>query len=70
MGGDGSFYLGIAYFYTDLVEEAKREFQMCEQLATVHKLPIVDVYNWLSITCKRLGETSESEHYARIGRRN
>jgi tetratricopeptide (TPR) repeat protein len=68
--GEAHFYLGIAYFYTDMVLEAKREFLLCEQLATVHQLPIVDVYAWLSVTCKRLGEASESERYARIGKRN
>jgi tetratricopeptide (TPR) repeat protein len=68
--GKAHFYLSIAYFYTDMVREAKREFQRCEQLATVHQLPILDVYAWLSVTCKRLGESSESERYARIGKRN
>jgi tetratricopeptide (TPR) repeat protein len=68
--GKAHLYLGIAYFYTDMVPEAKREFLLCEQLATAHQLPILDVYAWLSVTCKRLAETSESERYARIGKRN
>lgn len=68
--GKAHFYLGMAYFYTDMVREAKREFLLCEQLATIHQLPIVDVYGWLSSICKRLGETSESERYARMGNRN
>lgn len=68
--GNAHFYLGMAYFYTDMVREAKREFLLCEQLAKLHNLPIVDIYAWLSVICKRLGETSESQRYARIGKRN
>jgi len=68
--GTAHFYLGIAYFYTDMVREAKREFLLCEQLATIYQLPIVDIFGWLSSICKRLGETSEAECYARMGRRN
>ena len=65
--GKTHFYLGMAYYYTDMVQEAKREFLQCEQLATVHQLPIVDIYGWLSTICKRIGETSESERYSRMG---
>ena len=68
--GTTHFYLGMAYFYTDMVQEAKQEFQMCEQLATEYELPIVDIYGWLSVISKRLGEAAESERYARMGRRN
>ncbi len=64
-GGRAHFHLGIAYFYTDAVLEAKREFLLCEQLAAVSQLPILDIYSWLSITCRRLGEASESERYSR-----
>ncbi len=69
-GGKAHFYLGIAYFYTDMVGEAKREFLLCEQLAAIHQLPIVDIYGWLSSICKRLGEASESERFARMSQRN
>jgi tetratricopeptide (TPR) repeat protein len=68
--GKAHFYLGIAYFWTDMVREAKQEFLLCEQLATTQQHPIVDIYGWLSSICKRLGETSESERYARMGKRN
>jgi tetratricopeptide (TPR) repeat protein len=68
--GKSHFYLGIAYFHTDMVREAKREFLLCEQLATIHQLPIVDIHGWLSRLCKHLGETSESERYRRMGKRN
>jgi tetratricopeptide (TPR) repeat protein len=67
--GRAHFYLGIAYFYTDMVGEAKEEFKMCEHLAVTHQLPILDVYAWLSITCKRLGETSEAARYDTLGKR-
>jgi hypothetical protein len=68
--GVGNFYLGIAYFYTDMVRESKREFLLCEQLAATLQLPIVDIYGWLSSICKGLGEASESERFARMGQRN
>ena len=68
--GKAHFYLGIDYFYTDMVREAKREFLLCEQLAAIHQLPIVNVYGWLSSICKRLGEASESQRYSRMGKCN
>jgi len=68
--GVAHFYLGIAYFYTDMVRESKREFLLCEQLAATLQLPIVDIYGWLSSICKGLGEASESERFARMGQRN
>ncbi len=66
--GEAHFYLGIAYSYSNLLQEAKREFQTCEELATRHPLPIMDVYAWLSSICKRLGETSEAERYSRLAK--
>jgi hypothetical protein len=68
--GQAHFYLGIAYYYSETAQEAKREFLLCEQLASVYDLPIIDIYGWLSAIAKRLGETSESERYARLGRNN
>jgi tetratricopeptide (TPR) repeat protein len=62
------FYLGIAYFYTEALIEAKREFEICEGRASEYELPTFDVHAWLSSVCKRLGETSESERYARLAR--
>ena len=66
----GHFYLGIAYYYTNMLREAKREFGQCEELATVHPLPIIDVYGWLSSTCKGLGEVSEAARYAGLSKCN
>jgi tetratricopeptide (TPR) repeat protein len=66
----GHFYLGIAYYHTDMLLEAKREFQQCEELAGMHPLPIIDVYGWLSNTCKRIGDVSEAARYATLGKRN
>lgn len=66
--GKAHFYLGIAYFYADSPVEAKREFKLCEEHATEYQLPILDVYEWLSSICRRLGETSESEHYMQLAK--
>jgi lipoprotein NlpI len=68
--GKGHFYLGIAYYHTNMLREAKREFQECEELATVHPLPTVDVYGWLSSTCKGLGEMTEAARYAGLSKCN
>jgi tetratricopeptide (TPR) repeat protein len=54
--GKAHFYLGIAYFYTDMVKKAEREFLQCEQLATDHELPIMDIYGWLSALTGALGK--------------
>jgi len=61
-------YLGIAYFYTESLTEAKREFEICEEHAIEYQLPTVDVYAWLSSVFKRLGEMAESERYAQLAR--
>ncbi len=68
--GASHFYLGIAYFHSDMLQEAKREFQKCEELAALHPLPIADVYSWLSASARRLGELSESQRYAMLAKRN
>jgi len=68
--GETHFYLGIAYFYSNMPQEAKREFRRCEELSAAHPIPIMDVYAWLSATCKRLGETSEAERYLRLTKSN
>jgi tetratricopeptide (TPR) repeat protein len=62
------FYLGIAYFYTEALKEARQEFEMCEKHASEYQVPSLDLYAWLSSVCKRLGETAESERYARLAR--
>jgi tetratricopeptide (TPR) repeat protein len=62
------FYLGIAYFYTEALAEAKREFEICEAHAGEYQLPTFDLYGWLSSVSKRLGEAVESERYARLAR--
>ena len=62
------FFLGIAYFYTEALPEAKREFEICEEHASEYKLPTLDVYSWLSTISKRLGQLTESERYAQLAR--
>jgi tetratricopeptide (TPR) repeat protein len=62
------FYLGIAYFYTEALPEAKREFEICEEHASEYQLPALDLYAWLSSVSKRLGQMAEAERYARLAR--
>jgi tetratricopeptide (TPR) repeat protein len=64
------FYLGIAYYYKGMLREAKGEFLRCEELAAVHAVPVMDMYSWLSATCKHLGEISESARYAGLSKCN
>jgi tetratricopeptide (TPR) repeat protein len=64
------FYLGIAYFYKEAFDEAKREFEICEKHAGEYQLPTLDVYTWLSCVSRRLGDTAEAERYARLARAN
>lgn len=62
------FFFGMACFYTDDLIEAKREFEICEERVAEFDLSIVDVYRWLSSVSGRLGETAESERYARLAK--
>lgn len=62
------FFLGIAYFYTGALAEAKREFKICEERVAEYHLPISDLYDWLSKICEQLGEKAESERYVRLAR--
>lgn len=63
--------LGIVYAYERLLEEAKREFQSCEQHApelAAGGLSLTTVYDWLSRITKALGQRAEAERYARLAR--
>ena len=62
------FYLGIAYFHTEALSEAKREFEICERHVSEYQLPTLDVYAWLSSVSKCLGQMAEAERYARLAR--
>lgn len=62
------FYLGIAYFYTEDLTEAKKEFEICEQHAIKYQLPTLDVYSWLSGVSKRPGDKAGSERYAQLAK--
>lgn len=62
------FYLGIAYFYTEALADAKREFDICEEHASEYQLPTLDVYAWLSSVSKRLGHIAEAQRYAQLAR--
>jgi hypothetical protein len=59
---------GIAYFHTGALNEAKREFEICEQRIAEFSVPIVEVYRWLSSVSGKLGEVEESQRYARLAR--
>jgi tetratricopeptide (TPR) repeat protein len=63
---DVHLYLAIASAHLKLFDEAKREFQVCEERAVMYGLDIEKIYEWLSWVCKGLGEKSESEKYARM----
>jgi tetratricopeptide (TPR) repeat protein len=60
--------LGIAYAHLNLLRDAKKELQICEERASQYQLPMGSVYGWLSRVCRGLGERSESERYARLSR--
>lgn len=62
------FLFGIACFHTGALIEAKREFEICEQRVTEFNVPIADVYLWLSSITRYLGETAESDRYARLAK--
>jgi tetratricopeptide (TPR) repeat protein len=64
--GRAHFYLGIAYFYTDMLEEARQEFLTCETQAGVNGVPMFDVFAWLCTTSNLLGDAEASERYARL----
>ena len=65
------YSLGIAYAYLKLLQESRREFQVCEDNSaeySTYGLSIVKVYDWLFRVCRHLGDKSASEHYARLAR--
>jgi tetratricopeptide (TPR) repeat protein len=62
------FYLAFTYAQLKLLEESKREFQLCEERASEYDLPLEQLYKWLSRICGHLGEKSEAERYARLAR--
>jgi len=66
--GQAHLYLGIACARLGVFQEAKKEFQLCEEKALEYGLEIGKVYSWLSWVCKGLGERSESERYSRLAR--
>jgi tetratricopeptide (TPR) repeat protein len=61
--------LGMVYAYERLLEEAKREFQICEQHApelAAGGLSLITIYDWLSRISKALGQRADAERYARL----
>jgi tetratricopeptide (TPR) repeat protein len=66
--GMAHYDLAKTYASLHLLQESKREFQLCAERAAKYNLPLEDVYRWLSRVCRGLGEKSESEQYARLSR--
>ncbi len=64
------YCLGLIDYHTDMFEDAKREFQQCEQFAATYAIPLLDLYGWLAVTCTNLGEISESARYSGLRKRN
>jgi tetratricopeptide (TPR) repeat protein len=63
--------LGIVYAYERLLEEAKREFQICEQHApelAAGGISLTTLYDWLSRITKAQGQRAEAERFARLAR--
>jgi tetratricopeptide (TPR) repeat protein len=66
--GQAHYDLALTYACLNLLEQSKRELELCAVRAAEYHLPLEKIYNWLSRVCKGLGERSESEHYARLAR--
>jgi tetratricopeptide (TPR) repeat protein len=66
--GMAHYDLAKTYARLHLLQESKREFELCAERAAKYNLPLEDVHRWLSRICKGLGEKSEAEHYARLAR--
>jgi tetratricopeptide (TPR) repeat protein len=66
--GQAHYDLALTYACLHLLQESKRELELCAERAAEYNLSLEDVYRWLSRVCKGLGEKSESEHYARLAR--
>jgi Tfp pilus assembly protein PilF len=64
--GHVHFYLALSCAHLNLLQESKREFQLCEEKAAEYQLPLAQVYAWMSKICKELGEKDESERYSQM----
>jgi tetratricopeptide (TPR) repeat protein len=63
---DVHLLLAIACAHIGLYQDAKREFQLCEEKAGEYGCEIRKIYGWLSWVCGRLGEKAESARYASL----
>lgn len=66
--GQAHLYLGIAFARLGLLQDAKKEFQLCEDKTVEYGLELDKIHRWLSWVCKGLNEPSESDRYARLAR--
>jgi tetratricopeptide (TPR) repeat protein len=68
--GLAHYDLAKTYACLRLLQESKREFELCAERAAEFQLSLQDVYKWLTRVCRGLGEKSEAENYARLARPN
>ena len=59
---------GIALAKLGLLNEAKSEFQWCEERVDKLGLDANKIYQWLSWVCRGLGEKSKGDEYERLSR--
>lgn len=67
--GEVHMRLGVACANLGFFEEAKREFQVCEQKAAEfgeYGIEINKTYRWLAWVCRNLGEEAESLKYTNL----
>lgn len=57
------YFLGVANYRLGMLEEAKQQFLMCERIAETNKLPLDNLYIWLSATYRRLKQPGEAAGY-------
>lgn len=66
--GTVQYNLGVVYYRLGCFAQAKEQFKACEQRAAAYKYPLDNIYQWLSSTCKQLGEPTEAQEYARLAK--
>jgi tetratricopeptide (TPR) repeat protein len=66
--GMAHYDLAKTYACLHLLQDSKREFELCVERVEKYNLSLEDIYRWLSRVCGGLGEKSESERYARLAR--
>jgi len=60
------FCMGMASFYTGAFDDARKQFEMCEERAAEYGVPLLDVYAWLSSVSERLGRVDDARRYRQL----